>query len=80
MISQDDLVQQLLELDAEIAAAMQRKRVNEQETYRWSSGRWDDESGALSGDTATVASASIQRLQEQREVLVRQIEMLPDFD
>ncbi len=78
MINKDDLVQQLLELDAEIAAARQRQRSSEQEVAIWSSGRWDREASALFGEAAADSSRSIQRLREQREALARQIETLPD--
>ncbi len=80
MISKDDLVQQLLELDADIAAAMQRQQANEREARIWSSGDRNRESAVLTGNTGIDASRSIQRLREQRETLARQIESLPDFE
>jgi len=80
MISQDDLVQQLLELDAEIAAAAQRQQMHASEVQSWSSGHWDSESAALSGHSVTDASQSIQRLRDQCKALARQIETLPDLE
>ncbi len=78
MICKDDLVQQLLELDADSALATQRQQTNARETGIWASGARDRESAVLSGNTGMDAARSIQRLREQRETLARQIEALPD--
>lgn len=77
MISKDDLVQQLLELDAEIAAAEERRRWEEKEAQIWASSNHDSEPGVMSGSDSTAIRA-IGRLREQREVLTRQIKALPE--
>ena len=76
MINKDDLVQQLLELDAEIAAAVQRQHQDSRQARIWSGGEW----GCEAGNAAPNASQPIQRLRDQREILARQIETLPDFE
>ena len=69
MINKDDLVQQLLELDAEIAAAEERRQRERSEALRWSDNDLAYDDGG---------SRAIQRLRERRERFARQIEELPD--
>lgn len=79
MNCKDDLVQQLLELDAEIDAAEQRRQFNNKEARTWASRSLDNEPKMMSGNLSKDASRWIQQLRDQRATLARQLEEMPDF-
>ena len=77
MIDQDTLVQQLLELDMEIAAAESRQRSAAHEAPRWEGSTAADRLSDPRGDTR---SQWLQQLHEKRRQLEQAIQLLLDAE
>ncbi len=80
MAIKDDLVQQLMELEADILEA--KKRLEEgRGQHAWLGSRYRDGiSAKLDAIYSEQAPAVVARLQQQRDELVGQIENMPDDD
>ena len=78
MAIKDELVQQLLELEADILEAKKRLR-SDMAHNAWHGSRYRDEiSARLDAIYAEVSPAVVNRLQQQRDELAAQIEKMPD--
>ncbi len=78
MISKDDLVQQLMELEADILEAKKRPGEGRGQNA-WLGSRYRDGiSAKLDAICSEQAPAVVARLQQQRDELVAQIKNMPD--
>lgn len=81
MVTQDDLVQHLLELDSDIVAAEQRLQAALTSDSKWQV----EQQGSLTPtmpytDDHSAMMADVERLKALREVLVQQINSIPGIE